>query len=94
MAGIFTPLPMDASLQEVARRLHAGQSTVEETLEWMKTNGSSVLLNWGEDTNAWECSWISGGKRFTGCQTLQRLSILESLNKCFADCLSSNEGLT
>lgn len=32
----------------------------------MQQMGSSVDLNWGEDTGAWECSWISSGKRFTG----------------------------
>ena len=32
----------------------------------MAEKGSSVLLNWGEDDGLWECSWITGGKRFTG----------------------------
>jgi hypothetical protein len=50
----------------------------------MAESGSSVILNWGEDSNTWECSWISGGVRFTGNQTELRLAILESLNKCFA----------
>lgn len=38
-------------------------------LEQMRERGSSVILNWGEDTNCWECSWITSGKRYTGVST-------------------------
>lgn len=34
-------------------------------LETMQEGGSSVTLNYGEDTGHWECSWIVGGERFT-----------------------------
>lgn len=34
-------------------------------LTHMQRNGSSVVLNWGEDTEQWECSWITGGERYT-----------------------------
>ena len=34
-------------------------------LSEMAKGGSSVLLNWGEDDNLWECSWITSGVRFT-----------------------------
>lgn len=37
----------------------------QELLAFMQLRGSSVLLNWGEDNDAWECSWISSGKRTT-----------------------------
>lgn len=37
-----------------------------DRLVYMQEHGSSVLLNWGEDTNLWECSWITGGERYTG----------------------------
>lgn len=37
-----------------------------ENLEWMRQRGTSVILNWGEDTDLWECSWIANGERFTG----------------------------
>jgi len=37
----------------------------EETLTKMQKHGQSVMLTWGEDTEAWECSWITGGKRYT-----------------------------
>ena len=34
-------------------------------LAFMQRNGSSVVLNYGEDTGLWECSWITGGERIT-----------------------------
>lgn len=40
-----------------------------EHLDRMKERGSSVILNWGEDTNCWECSWITSGKRYVGVST-------------------------
>jgi hypothetical protein len=42
---------------------------LQDQLEWMKQRGSSVSLNWGEDNNLWEASWITGGERFTGEST-------------------------
>lgn len=32
----------------------------------MGRHGSSVTLTWAEDTNAWECAWITSGRRFVG----------------------------
>ena len=46
----------------------ADNNAIPRALTWMKDNGSSILLNWGEDDNLWECSWITGGKRYT-CST-------------------------
>ena len=40
-------------------------STLEERLESMARRGQSVTLNYGEEDNLWECSWITGGKRYT-----------------------------
>ncbi len=38
-----------------------------ELLDWMREHGSSLILNWGEDCGGtWECSWITGGDRYTG----------------------------
>lgn len=74
----------DSSLQYVIRQLFVQEATVEQVLEWMKYNGSSVLLNWGEDDDCWECSWITGGIRFTGCQSGMIMAIAESLNKLFS----------
>lgn len=42
-------------------------------LAYMQRHGSSVILNYGEDTGLWECSWITGGDRFTSvCETPTR----------------------
>jgi hypothetical protein len=35
-------------------------------LAYMKQRGSSLTLDWGDDTDQWECSWISSGDRFVG----------------------------
>ncbi len=35
-------------------------------LAWMAEHGTSVDLNWGEDTDCWECSWVTSGNRHTG----------------------------
>ena len=35
-------------------------------MDLMAELGTSVLLNWGEDDELWEMSWITGGRRFTG----------------------------
>ena len=34
-------------------------------LSYMQGRGSSVDLNYGEDTGQWECSWITSGERTT-----------------------------
>lgn len=41
-------------------------------MTYMQRRGSSVVLNFGEDTEQWECSWITDGKRhiaFSGSPT-------------------------
>jgi hypothetical protein len=35
-------------------------------IEDMRSKGSSLVLNWGEDTGAWEVSWITSGVRHVG----------------------------
>lgn len=74
---------MTPSLMEIGRRLHAGESTLEQTLAWMKEGSCPVLLNWGEDHGEyWECSWIVGGVRYTGMQTDPRRAALDAIVKC------------
>lgn len=34
-------------------------------IEDLKSQGSSLIMNWGEDNGCWEVSWITGGVRFT-----------------------------
>lgn len=46
-----------------------------DVLLFMAHKGSSVELNWGEDTDAWECSWITGGTRFVGAANIAPLAI-------------------
>lgn len=41
-------------------------ANLTDTLGWMASRGQSVTLDYGEDNQHWECSWITGGKRFTG----------------------------
>lgn len=54
-------------------------------LIYMKDHGSSLLLNWGEDTGQWECSWITGGQRFTGYgATLELAACRAALKASFA----------
>lgn len=38
--------------------------TTDSLLNFMVNRGSSLELGWGED-HGWECSWITGGERFT-----------------------------
>ena len=33
-------------------------------IEDLKRHGSSLAMNWGEDTGMWEVAWITGGVRF------------------------------
>ncbi len=40
-------------------------ANLSENLLHMQKHGQSVTLNWGEDTQLWECSWITGGDRYT-----------------------------
>jgi hypothetical protein len=41
---------------------------------FMQAHGSSVILNWGEDNELWECSWITDGVRYTGFSNQDALS--------------------
>lgn len=42
------------------------KATVVDMLLDMQIHGQSVTLNWGEDNNLWECSWITSGRRYSG----------------------------
>jgi hypothetical protein len=79
-----------SSLQLVALKTHQVEAPIEDVLLWMSCKGSSVLLSWGEDTQAWECSWITGGERFTGVHGSMRLAVLASLNKAFTRAVELN----
>lgn len=42
------------------------KTTVLDMLLDMQAHGQSVTLNWGEDNELWECSWIASGERYSG----------------------------
>lgn len=46
--------------------LNPRTSSAVEILVDMQMHGQSVTLNWGEDNGVWECSWITGGNRYSG----------------------------
>jgi len=51
------------------------------TLLHLKKISSSVSINWGEDTDLWECSAVSGGQRFTINHASARIAAFELLEK-------------
>jgi hypothetical protein len=42
---------------------------LEERIDYLRGRANSLILNWGEDTNTWEVSWITSGKRYTWTST-------------------------
>ena len=70
------------SLMELGRRIHANEITLEDALREMADGGTSVLLGWGEDDGAWECSWICGGQRYTAYHHQPRSAVLGAVVKC------------
>lgn len=59
--------------------LDADRLTLDQLLSFMQKHGSSVLLNWGEDNNSWEASWISGGERFSDVSSSPRVALRKVL---------------
>jgi len=51
--------------------------TLEEKLIQMSKEGQSVMLNWGENNNLWECSWITGGKRYTALDKYPTVAVVK-----------------
>ena len=56
-----------------------GSDAIVAQLAFMQEHGSSVTLNWGEDTGDWECSWITSGDRFSGYSPRMGFSIVGCL---------------
>jgi hypothetical protein len=70
------------SIEQIIEALNqADNNAIPRALTWMKDKGTSVLLNWGEDDNVWECSWITGGKRYTGFHENMTAAIVGCLLK-------------
>jgi hypothetical protein len=49
-----------------------------QVLGYMQRYGSSIILNWGEDDDTWECSWVTSGKRFTS----KRRNLIVAIEEC------------
>lgn len=66
------PISHHYSLEQIIEGLNrAEEKAIPRALTWMQELGSSVLLNWGQDDNLWECSWITSGKRYAGnCENM------------------------
>jgi hypothetical protein len=45
------------------------RQSIEELIEHMVSHGSSLTINWGEDTGCYEVDWITSGERFRGINT-------------------------
>jgi len=50
-----------------------------ERLLWMHEKGSSIILNGGDNGEPWECSWITGGVRYTGVSADAEMAIADAL---------------
>lgn len=57
------------------------QVPMSSLLMEMTRLGSSVLLNWGEDDKLWECSWITGGVRYTAFDMIVENAVRQCAKK-------------
>ena len=68
--------------------------SLSEQIAYMQAHGQSVLLNWGEDDNLWECSWITGGERFTGLTNRSAEMAVRQCLQLVRDALSREATMT
>lgn len=61
------------------------QESFLKALEYMGQHGSSVTVNWGEDTGAWEVSWITDGKRYTGVSANLQMALIVCVNNWWVE---------
>lgn len=52
-----------------------------ETILLMKSWGTSVTLNWGEDNGLWECSFVLCGVRYSGVSATLESAVREVWQK-------------
>jgi hypothetical protein len=52
-----------------------------DLLAWMAEHGSCLSLTIDEESRQWECSWITGGTRYTGFAQDLRLAVCRALAK-------------
>lgn len=74
----------DDIYRELCAILHA---SLTDTLGWMASRGQSVILNYGEDNRQWECSWITGGRRFTAVRGEATDAVRDVIGQVRADYL-------
>lgn len=77
---------MSTDISEVRQMVAFGLSiaSLEKKLEWMTQNGQSLVLNWGEDNNLWECCWIgANGKRYTAFKKDVSQGLTECIKQLF-----------
>jgi hypothetical protein len=58
------PCKRVAELTRFNLHLLSTGDAVWRLLQFMRERGTSVTLNWGEDTDAWEATWITVGDRY------------------------------
>lgn len=54
---------------------------MEASINWMADNGSSLILNWGDDNELWEAAWILDGKRYCGFSRSPREAVIQAVEK-------------
>jgi hypothetical protein len=52
---------------------------LETTIEYLINHGSSMTINWGEDTGCYEVYWITGGSRFRGVSRNLRTAMSQAV---------------
>jgi predicted Zn-dependent protease len=77
------------SLTEAARVSRVLMDTdLRRILVQMTEYSSSVDLNWGEDTEQWEASWVVGGQRYTAFSDEPETAIRQCVRKAITPPLS------
>lgn len=66
---------------------------LSSALSLMQAHGSSVVLNYGEDNDAWECSWIVEGRRITDFGRNADVAVCRVLAR-IRDALTAREAAT
>ena len=59
----------------------------------MQAHGQSIVLNWGEDDNQWECSWITGGERYTAFGENEGVAVFKA-HKVVMDKLTKEKAMS
>jgi hypothetical protein len=70
-------------ISQMREYIQRGKFELENLLNWMRDKGTSVLINWGEgeDSDLWECSWITSGKRYVSHKETVSAAVADSFLK-------------